>query len=184
MDAISTALEPGDVAPPPRLAGPMALAVLDMLSRAERAIDTDPRQARIFIGEASRLLNRASQSSRTESYRPKLAPGQERMILRHIEDHLDQTLCNREMAAIVQLSAGHFSRCFKGSFGVSPRDYVIRSRLERAKALMRRSRNSLCQIALDSGFADQAHMSRLFHAIVGSTPTRWRRAQASHVDRA
>jgi transcriptional regulator GlxA family with amidase domain len=106
------------------------------------------------------------------------------MILRHIEDHLDQGLCNREMAAIVQLSAGHFSRCFKGSFGVSPRDYVIRSRLERAKILMRRSGNSLCQIALDSGFADQAHMSRLFHAIVGSTPTRWRRAQASDVDRA
>jgi AraC family transcriptional regulator len=99
--------------------------------------------------------------------------------LRHIVEHLDQSIRNQDLAQTVGLGVTHFSRCFKGSFGVSPQGYVIRSRLERAKTLMRQSRSSLCQIALDSGFADQAHMSRLFRAMVGSPPNRWRRAQKS-----
>lgn len=152
--------------------------VLKVLGRAERAIESDPGQARILIGEASRLLKPAAVAS-LDGYRPELAPWQKRAVIGHIDGHLDQTIRIPDLAEIVGLSIGHFSRCFKGSFGVSPHDYVIRSRLERAKALMRQSRSPLSQIALDSGFADQAHMSRMFHAIVGSTPTRWRRAQAS-----
>jgi transcriptional regulator GlxA family with amidase domain len=157
----------------------LALAVLEMLGRADRAIDIDPRSARVFIGQASRLLEPASEATATAAAFPGLAPWQEREVIRHIGDHLDQTIHNGDLAKIAGLSVGHFSRRFKGSFGVSPRVYVIRSRLERAKTLMRLTGSSLCQIALESGFADQAHMSRLFLAIVGSTPTRWRRGQAS-----
>jgi AraC family transcriptional regulator len=98
-------------------------------------------------------------------------------VLRHIGDHIDQPTSNQDLADLVGLSVSHFARRFKGSFGVSPRDYMIRGRVERAKTLMRDTNTSLCQIALDSGFCDQAHMSRLFHAVVGSTPSRWRREQ-------
>ena len=106
-----------------------------------------------------------------------LAPWQERKVVRHIGEHLDRPISIGALAQIVGLSANYFSRRFKGSFGVSPREYVIRSRLERAKTLMQQTGASLCQIALDTGFCDQAHMSRLFHAVVGSPPNRWRREQ-------
>lgn len=154
----------------------MAQAVLDILGRADRAIDIDPRQARVFIDQALRLLEPTSPTFTRLRSSPTLAPWQERKVLDHIGRRLDKSISNGDLAEIASLSIGHFSRCFKGSFGVSPREYVIRSRLERAKRLMRETPAPLSQIALDSGFADQAHMSRLFHAIVGSTPTRWRRA--------
>lgn len=109
----------------------------------------------------------------------RLAPWQERKVARHIDDHLDRPISIRELAEIVGLSTNYFSRRFKGSFGVSPRAYMIRGRLDRAKTLMKQTRSSLCQIALASGFCDQAHMSRLFHAVVGSTPKRWRCEQTS-----
>lgn len=160
----------------------MARIVLDMLGRADRAIDIDPRQARVFIDQASRLLEPAPKPSGGRSW-PSLAPWQERKILIHIGRHVGQTVRNEELARVAGLSVGHFARCFKGSFGVSPRGYVIRTRLERAKILMRETQTPLSQIALDSGFADQAHMSRLFHAIIGDTPTRWRRAQTPEFQR-
>ena len=108
-----------------------------------------------------------------------LAPWQERKVMRHIGEHLDRPISIGALAEIVGLSTNYFSRRFKGSFGVAPREYVIRSRLERAKSLMQQTGASLCQIALDTGFCDQAHMSRLFHAVVGSPPNRWRREQMS-----
>lgn len=167
----------GEISP----AGETVRAVLDMLSRAENVIDVDPRQASIFIGKASRLLESVSDAPTMarEPYSPRLSSWQEREVMRHIVEHLDQSIRNQDLAETVGLGVTQFSRCFKGSFGISPHGYVIRSRLERAKTLMRQSRSSLCQIALESGFADQAHMSRLFHAIVGSPPNRWRRSQTS-----
>jgi len=156
-------------------AGATVQALLDMLNRAERVLDVDPGQARIFIGQASRLLAPPLDAPRKRT--AALAPWQERKVLRHIAENLARTTCNRELAELVGLSAGHFARRFKGSFGASPRDYVIRGRVERAKTLMRETDASLCQIALDSGFCDQAHMSRQFHAVVGSSPSRWRRQQ-------
>jgi AraC family transcriptional regulator len=159
----------------PFSAGPMAQALLDMLGRAERALEVDPRQAKVFLGQASRLLEPTLGASKIRE--PGLAPWQERKVLRHIGDHIDQPTSNQDLADLVGMSVSHFARRFKGSFGVSPRDYMIRGRVERAKTLMRDTNTSLCQIALDSGFCDQAHMSRLFHAVVGSTPSRWRREQ-------
>jgi len=158
--------------PPPSL----AQAVLEMLSRADRAIEADPRSARLFIGQAAYLLAPASDAP-SRSALLGLTPRQEREIVRHIDNNLDRTIRNDELAKIAGLSVGRFSRRFKDSFGLSPRGYVIRSRLERAKTLMMETRRSLSQIALDSGFADQAHMCRQFHAIIGDTPTRWKRIQ-------
>ncbi|WP_158235471.1 helix-turn-helix domain-containing protein [Caulobacter sp. FWC2] len=157
----------------PFSAGPMAQALLDMLGRAERALEIDPRQARVFLGQASRLLEPAADSAQARD--AGLAPWQERKVLRHIGDHLDRSISNHELAEVVGLSISHFSRRFKASFGIPPRDYLIRSRVERAKTLMLDPDASLCQIALDCGFCDQAHLSRLFQAVAGVTPSRWRR---------
>lgn len=163
----------------PSSAGLTARAVLDMLHRAERALDLDPRQAKAFIDQASSLLVPMSDiPPALDRAIPGLAPWQERKIMRYISEHLNRSIGNRELAELVGLSVNYFSRRFKSSFGVPPRDYVIRSRLERAKSLMRQTRSPLCQIALESGFCDQAHLSRTFHEIVGSTPRRWRREHA------
>jgi transcriptional regulator GlxA family with amidase domain len=110
---------------------------------------------------------------------PELAPWQERKVVRHVSEHLGRSIRIQDLAGLAGLSIGHFSRRFRSSFGVAPRQYVLRRRLEHAKTLLRQTGSPLCQIALASGFCDQSHMSRTFHAFVGSTPTRWRRERAS-----
>jgi DNA-binding winged helix-turn-helix (wHTH) protein len=67
-----------------------------------------------------------------------------------------------------------FNRTFKASFGCTPGQYVRRMRIARAQKLMTMSHDPLCQIAAESGFADQAHFNRCFHKVVGESPAIWR----------
>jgi AraC family transcriptional regulator len=102
-----------------------------------------------------------------------LAPWQIRRVADLIEDHLDGELRLAMLARQCSLSVSHFSRSFKQSFGVPVHRYVVERRIERAKTLMRRSAISLTEIALSSGFADQASFSRSFGGFVGTSPRRW-----------
>jgi AraC family transcriptional regulator len=64
---------------------------------------------------------------------------------------------------------------FKCAFGASPRDYVLRRRIEVAQALMLTTSEPLSSIAVNCGMCDQQHFTRSFHRIVGETPFSWRR---------
>ncbi len=96
-------------------------------------------------------------------------------VLHAIREGLDGPIRQKELAAAVQLSPGYFSRAFKQSFGMPPHAYVMRCRIERAKAALLTTATPLCEIALDCGLADQAHLSRLFRRLTGETPCAWRR---------
>jgi len=76
-----------------------------------------------------------------------------------------------ELAALTQLSIGHFFRAFKVSFGASPLAYVMRQRMLRAQKIMTSSAAPLSRIALECGMCDQAHFSHTFGASSGSVPT-------------
>jgi AraC-like DNA-binding protein len=80
-----------------------------------------------------------------------------------------------ELAGLVPLSVSHFCRAFKETFGDTPHMYIIRLRLELAQSLMLATEDPLSQIALASGLADQAHLTKLFRRVVGETPGAWRR---------
>jgi len=105
-----------------------------------------------------------------------LASWQERKVRDHIDSNLDSSLLVEDLADIVSLSAAHFCRAFKKSFCSTPHAYIVHRRVERAQELMRTTRNPLSQIALDCGFADQTHLSKLFRRLTGRTPNNWRRA--------
>ncbi|MGH1558866.1 helix-turn-helix domain-containing protein [Caulobacter segnis] len=74
-----------------------------------------------------------------------------------------------------KLSPGYFSRRFRQSFGLTFSRFVARRRIEHAQAMMTKTTSSLCQIALACGFTDQAHFTRTFGGVTGSTPSQWRR---------
>ena len=165
------------VTPPPSM-------MADLLDQARRALDHDLDTARDVVARLSVLLNTPGNGEPEPANDRRLpaprgaglAPWRAKRLMAYIDDNLDQTISIEMLAGLVRLSCGHLSRAFRSTFGVSPHAMVMRRRVERAQGLMLRTRDSLSQIALSCGFADQAHFSRLFRQIVGATPNSWRRA--------
>jgi AraC family transcriptional regulator len=92
-----------------------------------------------------------------------------------LRTQLDGNITIRDLAAACSLSPSHFARGFRSSFGTSVHQYLIRVRLEKAKALLAGTRKKLSEIAPLSGFCDQAALSRAFSRAEQETPSRWRK---------
>lgn len=112
-------------------------------------------------------------------HRGGLAPWQKRRAVELIAEHLDGSLRLSTLARECGLSVSHFARSFRQSFGTSAYHYLILQRVERAKSLLLNGVCSLSEVALVTGFTDQAGFSRIFKAIVGTPPGRWRK-EAQH----
>ncbi len=95
-----------------------------------------------------------------------------------MEQKLDKKIRVHVLAGISRLSSSYFSVAFKRSCGETPYAYVSRRRVERAQKLMLTTVQCLSQIALDCGFCDQAHFSRIFRRSAGISPHRWRHQRA------
>jgi AraC family transcriptional regulator len=91
-------------------------------------------------------------------------------LLDYIEAHLDWNLELEDLAQQVDMSQFYFSRLFKQSLGITPHQYVIQQRVERAKQLLRQGELSLVEVALECGFANQGHLNRHFKRLTGTTP--------------
>jgi AraC-like DNA-binding protein len=87
---------------------------------------------------------------------------------------LEGNITVKELASACSLSASHFARGFRVSFGTSVHQRLIQLRIERAKNLLFRSNKTLVEIALLSGFYDQAALSRTFRRVEHMSPSRWR----------
>jgi len=107
-----------------------------------------------------------------------LSRDRQKRVQDYIETHLDDRLTLTDLAGVACLSPYHFSRSFKQAVGVGPQRYVTQRRLKRAKTLMRRTNQPLAEIALRVGFADQSHLTSIFHREIGMTPGRFRAALA------
>lgn len=95
-----------------------------------------------------------------------------------MSSQMDKGLSIARIASECSLSRSHFSRAFKKNTGLSPRDWFLQMRLDRARGLLGESALTISQISLDCGFADQSHFTRVFSRVVGVTPFNWRRFRA------
>lgn len=112
---------------------------------------------------------------RGESARPGPPPA----WLRRVREALDDRFAERELriadlAAIAGLDPAHLARSFRAHYGTTAGAYLREIRAQRAAEALVRSSVPLSQIALDCGFADQSHFTRVFRTIHGVTPQRWR----------
>jgi AraC family transcriptional regulator len=87
-----------------------------------------------------------------------------------------QTLSITDLAREAGVHPVHFTRVFVRCYGCPPAAYVRRLRVEAVREALMHSNQSLSEVAVTSGFADQSHMSRQFRQRVGMTPGDFRRA--------
>jgi AraC-like DNA-binding protein len=154
---------------------------VDLLNTAKRELDVNREAARASISRASSLLwveiNKDFERSSGHDGRRAMLGWQIRRVSDYIDAHLGGRILVSDLSAIAQRSEAHFARAFKMTFGVSPHAYMLRRRVERASHLMLVSDNSLSDIALACGMADQAHLCKIFRQLTGQTPAAWRRAR-------
>lgn len=108
-----------------------------------------------------------------------LAPWQKRRACELLHENMHGQIRLSDIARECGLSVSHFARAFKISFGISTHHWLLQQRVERAKELISQKAISLMEIAIQSGFSDQAAFTRTFHRLVGMSPGRWRRHYTS-----
>jgi AraC-like DNA-binding protein len=104
-----------------------------------------------------------------------LTPLQERRVTSRLLDDLAGDSSLAALAALCGLSRSHFVRAFKQTTGMSPHHWLLVHRARRAKDLLRATRLPIAEIALECGFADQSHLTRVFSKAFGISPGAWRR---------
>jgi len=93
----------------------------------------------------------------------------------YIDAHLDEAIDLKTLADLANLPVCAFARQFKRATGKAPYAYVIEQRLERAQKMLAFTSLPIKQISASCGFADQAHLTRLFLRSRDRTPAAYRR---------
>jgi AraC family transcriptional regulator len=115
-----------------------------------------------------------------QTHRGGLGSARLRIIKEFVHAKMEDefTLC--EMAQSVELSTAHFSRMFRKSTGESPHHFVLRHRIERAKAMLRAAEARVLDVAVACGFKTQQHFARVFRRMCGVSPTEYRQEFLGH----
>ncbi|MFM0122121.1 AraC family transcriptional regulator [Paraburkholderia sp. RL18-101-BIB-B] len=90
-----------------------------------------------------------------------------------IAENCTRSLKLEDICEAADLSASHLIRAFKQRYGMTPHAYLINRRIQYSRAQLRRGR-VIADVALDAGFADQAHLQRIFKRLVAATPGQYR----------
>lgn len=103
-----------------------------------------------------------------------LSPDRLLKVVRYIDGHLGEKVDLQALARVAGFSEGHFGLLFKRSMGLTPHDYLMRRRLERARELLETTNRKELDIALTCGFSDDTHMGRRIKEAWGVLPKQLR----------
>lgn len=139
-----------------------------------------PRASPLFLQGIAQAIaiylarNYAEITRESKSGSPSL-PG---FKLRQITDWMAQNLTEEfnlpRLAARAGLSKFYFNRLFKTAMGVSPLHHHMNLRMDAAKRLLRETKKSVVEIALDVGYANPSHFAQLFKRETGLSPSDYR----------
>jgi AraC-like DNA-binding protein len=101
-----------------------------------------------------------------------------------VDARLEEPLSLADLAHAAGLSPMHFAAQFRLATGFTPREYLTRRRIDRARDLLRHSTLPIVEVALNVGFQTQAHFTTVFRRLSGAPPGRWREREAAHADHA
>lgn len=119
--------------------------------------------------------NYAETANESRSGSPSLPGYKLRQITDWMREHIAEEFNLDRLAAQAGLSKFYFNRLFKSAVGVSPSHYHINLRMDAAKRLLRETKKSVVDVALDVGYANPSHFAQLFHRETGLAPSDYRR---------
>ena len=182
LDRTARELMQRDVELIPRLA--IADLVIGQLALAlKMEIQTGCLSGRLY-GEslgtalAARLVQNYAVSKPSFEFKSNGLPrSQLERVINYIKANLTQDISISDLAILTSTSKSHFSRCFKRSVGIPPYQYLMQQRIERAKQLLKQQAVPISDIALECGFANQTHLTKVFRQMTGITPKAYQKCE-------
>jgi AraC-like DNA-binding protein len=123
---------------------------------------------------AARVVQVAGGLSRGSTKLPRGSEARVTRVVRAIERQPDATLTIEGLARAAGLSPYHFLRTFERVTGVTPHQYVLRTRLRDAAMRLTAGNTPIVEVALDCGFGDLSNFNRAFRREFGLSPSRYR----------
>ena len=124
----------------------------------------------------ARILRNYAQVRYPLSGSPRLTDDRLRAVIDYIHDHIGESLELGSISRAAGLSEFHFARLFKAATGVTPFQFVTRTRIERAKELLRKTRLPIFEIAERVGYKKPSHFSARFRTVSGCGPDAYRKS--------
>lgn len=123
------------------------------------------------------ILSRAIRGEWEESLRVKNGKAKELVAIakQYMDDNFDQGITVSEAAAYVFLSQGYFTRAFRDDTGISPMNYLMKKRIEKACKLLQNNEIKVSAISLQSGFSSPQRFNVAFRKQMGMTPMEYRK---------
>jgi len=113
----------------------------------------------------------------------ELPAGRLRRVTQYIQENLQRELRLAELSALVHMSPYHFARLFKRSTGVPPHKFLVRRRIDEARALLEARTVPIAEISRLVGFRTPSHFTTTFRRITGMTPSAYRSSGADAAGR-
>lgn len=96
----------------------------------------------------------------------------------YLNSRLDQNVSLNDLSQVARIDRFLLVRCFTQIVGIPPHAWHMQRRLDRSLALLSKG-EAVAEVAVATGFADQAHLTRLFKRFTGITPGRYRKDNLS-----
>jgi AraC family transcriptional regulator len=107
-----------------------------------------------------------------------LSKQQLKRVIDFIEVNMEKPLDLNDLSRAACLNPVYFGRQFKRTTNMSPHQFVIQRRIERAKSLLATTSQPIAEVAAACGFCHQEHLTRVFRIRCGTTPSAYRRASS------
>ncbi len=156
-----------------------------ILNRIEPAPEADSSSNMVVVNKIplrnaeGKVVAVAGFTRRISQFRSPNVSKQLSDAMDYLHKNFSTELKTRDLAEKAKMSVRQFERTFKNALGLTVRQYILRIRMDHAKHLLRDTEETISSVALDVGFYDHAHFTRIFSRENGVTPKVYRKQSLS-----